>query len=191
MLDLPKLKKFGSARDQIDIEAIRDGIIVLPHNRYISVVRVAPINLELKSEADQDALIDLYESFLNGLPVPIQICIRTRVLRSEEFALRRSDALRLSESYLELVAELLDEAKVITRTFYLVISYAGDSRQGFDIARGQLLQQTRLVQKGLQNMGIQTNELTNADLFELFYSFYNEELSERQPLSAMQLEEAI
>lgn len=69
---LQKSNKKASARQQINIKGVKDGVLMLPRNQYRVVYEVSSINFELKSEDEQDALIDTYESFLNSLPCPLQ-----------------------------------------------------------------------------------------------------------------------
>lgn len=63
MFILQKSNKKVSSRKQIDIEGVRDGILILPDGHYRTVLNASSINFELKSEAEQDALIDTYQSF--------------------------------------------------------------------------------------------------------------------------------
>src|ERR1035437_9952432 len=65
-----------SSRRQIAIEGVDDGMLILPSHRYRIILEASSINFELKSEDEQDALIDTYQAFLNGLACPLQIIIR-------------------------------------------------------------------------------------------------------------------
>ena len=78
MFALQKSKTKASSRAQINIKGVRDGILLLPHNQYRVVLEVSSLNFELKSEEEQDAIIDTYESFLNSVGSNLQILIRTR-----------------------------------------------------------------------------------------------------------------
>ena len=73
-----KSKSKTSARNQIAIKGVRDGILILPNNQYRAILEVAALNFELRSDEEQDAIIDTYESVLNSVGVPLQILIRTR-----------------------------------------------------------------------------------------------------------------
>ena len=70
---LQKSKSKADARAQIDIEGVRDQVLILPGNSYRAVLDVSSVNFELKSEDEQDILIDTYESFLNSVGCPLQI----------------------------------------------------------------------------------------------------------------------
>lgn len=71
-----KSNKRASSRRQISIKGVKDGVLILPNNQFRIALEVSSLNFELKSEAEQDALIDTYESFLNSLPGPLQIIVR-------------------------------------------------------------------------------------------------------------------
>src|SRR5882672_1123291 len=72
---LRKSNKKVSSRQQIDIREIKDGVLILPNHRYRVVLHVSPVNFELRSEDEQDAIIETYESFLNSVGVPLQVLI--------------------------------------------------------------------------------------------------------------------
>src|SRR5438045_4119986 len=82
---LQKSRAKASARQQINIRGVNDGVLMLTKGRFRVVLEVSSINFELKSEDEQDALIDTYESFLNSLPCPLQIIIRIRELDMDNY----------------------------------------------------------------------------------------------------------
>jgi len=65
---LNKSKSKTNSRKQIAIKEVRNGIIVLPNKEYRLVIKTSSINFELKSEEEQDVIIDSYQNFLNSLP---------------------------------------------------------------------------------------------------------------------------
>src|SRR5665811_2126717 len=67
-----------SSRRQIQIKEVKDNILILPDNQFRMVIETSSINFELKSEEEQDVLIDNFQNFLNSLPSSLQILIRIR-----------------------------------------------------------------------------------------------------------------
>ena len=53
-----------SSRKQIDIKEVRDGVLILPGGKYRTILEVSSVNFELKSDEEQDVLIDNFENFL-------------------------------------------------------------------------------------------------------------------------------
>ena len=58
-----KREKFGSARTQVGIKEVRDGILILPYNRYRALLSTSSVNFELQSEDEQDVIIDTFQTF--------------------------------------------------------------------------------------------------------------------------------
>src|SRR3989344_9131023 len=78
MLLFNKSKDKLSSRRQIQIKEVKDGILVLPNHEYRVVIETSSINFELKSEDEQDVLIDGFQNFLNSLPCELQVLVRVR-----------------------------------------------------------------------------------------------------------------
>src|SRR6266480_6885689 len=75
-----------SSRRQIAIQGVdEDGTLKLPSEQYRAVLEVSSINLLLKSEAEQDAIIETYQTVLNSLACPIQIIIQIRELDVDKY----------------------------------------------------------------------------------------------------------
>lgn len=192
---LQKSNRKTSSRRQIDIEGVWDGILMLPGKQYRIALKVSSVNFELKSEDEQDALIETYQSFLNSLSYPMQILVRIRELDLDKYLeeFRESVADEKEEvyktqvqNYSEFVESLVVTNKILARNFYVVIPFIG-SDTNFDIVKEQLSIYSDMVAKGLARLGIHCHKLTSLELLDLFYSFYSPEQSKRQPLSKQTL----
>lgn len=195
MFILPKSKKKVSNRVQIAIDGARDGVLILPGAQYRMVLDVSPINFEVKSETEQDAIIDTYESFLNSLSCPLQILMRIREINMDSYLQKQEEKRDLELEpiykdqltyYNDFIKGLITLNKILTRHFYVIIPYTG-GKQDFATVREQLSQTSDAIQKGLSRLGMQTRELGSTELLDLFYSFYNEAQAKLQPLSAQAL----
>jgi hypothetical protein len=192
---LTKSKTKASSRQQIALKGVSDDVLLLPGNEYRAVMRVSAINFELKSEAEQDALIDTYQSFLNSLSTDLQILVRIRELDMDkylaDFARRsRSEVENVYQeqnaNYIQFVSKLVTTNKILTRHFYVVVPLSGET--DFAIVKEQLALTIEIVSKGLARMGMHTSRLKSLALLELFYSFYNPVDSKRQPLTDQTLQ---
>ena len=179
------------ARQQINIKGVKDSVLLLPRNRYRMVLEVSSVNFELKSEEEQDALIDTYESFLNALPCALQILIRIRELDMDRY-LSDLEARLAGEKepiyqaqikhYSAFVQRLVANNKILSRRFYVVLPYDA-AKEDFDAAKEQLNLNADMVSKGLMRLGVQTRQLDSLEILDLFHSFYNPEQAKRQPIS--------
>lgn len=189
MFALQKSNKKTSARQQINIKGVKEGILLLPRGRYRMVLEVSSVNFELKSEEEQDALIDTYESFLNSLPCPLQVIIRTRELdmtkyladlksrlSSEKEAVYKSQI----QNYSEFVQDLVADNRILSRHFYVVLPHTADD---FAAAKEQLTVNSDMVSKGFMRLGMHTRQLGSLEVLDLFHTFYNPAQAKRQPIT--------
>ncbi|MEO6760804.1 MAG: TraC family protein [Candidatus Saccharimonadales bacterium] len=198
MFILRKSNRRVSARQQIDIKGVKDGVLMLPNNHYRITLQVSPVNFELKSEAEQDAIIETYESFLNSVGTPLQILIRTREIDMDayldELAIKLSDETEpiyqtQLQNYNEFIRSLITTNKILTRHFYVVVPYDGTGKPEFELVKEQLGLTVDIVQKGLARLGMQSRLLSSLEVLDLFYSFYSPKQAKIQPLTdrALQL----
>lgn len=185
-----KSKKKASSRSQIAIKGVEDGILILPNYHYRLALHISSVNFELKSEAEQDALIDTYQSFLNSLATPLQIVVRVREMDLDryidDFQARVKDEpeeiyRNQIENYTEFVKSLISANKILTRQFYIILPH--DGKEDFAVIKEQLQLSADIVAKGLHRLGMQTKQLTSLEILDLFYSFYTLEQSKIQPLT--------
>ena len=161
MFTSKKSKTNVSSRRQIDIQGVRDGILLLPKQHYRVVLQISSINFELKSEDEQDALIDTYQSFLNSLASPIQIVVRVREMDMDRY-LHDFNARMVSEdepvykeqvkNYTEFVSSLVTKNKILSRHFYVVLPLHSMEKD-FAIIKEQLHLNIDIVSKGLSRLG--------------------------------------
>jgi hypothetical protein len=197
MLRLKPRSKKGGSRSQIDIEDIVGGIIKIPGGTYCQVLSTSSINFELKSEEEQDALIDTFEDFLNSIGFPLQFLIRTREIDIDDYLLNiREQTTKEPEAifkeqlnnYHSFIASLVASNKILTRTFYVIIPFSSPKNADQLLIKNQLNLRADIVIKNLARLGIQSRELDSIKIIDLFYSFYSPELSKSQPIAEIALQ---
>lgn len=196
MFLLHKSTKKVSSRRQISIKEVRDSILVLSKTQYRTILETSSINFELKSDEEQDVLLDSFQQFLQSLSCPIQILVRVRELDVDHYletiihgqAKEKETVYKQQrENYTEFVKKLVSGNKILSRRFYLVIPYEAKDTTDFSLIKEQLLLNQDLVSKGLERMGMKARPLNNLELLDLFYSFYNPSKAKIQPLTAQTL----
>ena len=196
MFALQKSKTKSSSRAQIAIKGVRDGILILPGNQYRAVLEVSSLNFELKSEEEQDAIIDTYESFLNSVGSSLQILIRTREIDMDKYLEELNERLhgetekvykQQLKNYDEFIRSLITTNKILTRHFYLIVPYTATNKTDFELVQEQLNLKLDIVAKGMTRLGMHTKELSSLEVLDLFYSFYNPVQAKIQPLTEQAL----
>ena len=121
----PKQKAGASSTQRyVDVEEIRDGIIVLKSGALRSVLLVSSLNFDLKSSEEQDAIISQYQAFLNSLDFPIQIVASSRRFNVEPYlellndkeAVQENELLRFQiAEYKNFIKNLTDVSNIRSR----------------------------------------------------------------------------
>ncbi len=126
----------------VDIETIRDGVVILKTGELRAVLMCSSINLALKSQDEQDALIYQYQNFLNGLDFPLQFVVHSRKLDitdyiediKEYLKNQKNELLRIqTEEYIEFIESFVGMQNIMAKTFYAVVPFSPkeDKKKGF------------------------------------------------------------
>jgi type IV secretory pathway VirB4 component len=123
----------ASTQNYVDVEAIRDGVVVLKNGSLRSVILISSLNFDLKSSQEQDAIIAQYQQFLNSLDFPIQIVISSKRFNiapyletiKSQVSVSQTELLRFQiEEYQEFISNLSEIANIMSKTFYIVVPFA-------------------------------------------------------------------
>jgi len=125
-----------STQQFVDIESIKNGVLVLKSGGLRKILMVSGINFDLKSEEEQGIIIGAFQNFLNTLEFSIQFLVHSRKMNisvyleklrqretQEENGLLKN---QISE-YIEFVRSFVENNAVMAKTFFAVVPY--DSMQ--------------------------------------------------------------
>lgn len=122
----------NSTQRFLDIAEIKDNTIVMKDGTLRAVLLVSSINFALKSEDEQNAVIDAYVRFLNNLSFNLQIVIQSRELDIDNYLnyLKGKEKEQINKllkvqtaDYIEYVKELTSLGKIMNKRFYVVVPY--------------------------------------------------------------------
>jgi type IV secretory pathway VirB4 component len=183
----------------LEMEEIREGILILKDKSLRGVLAVSSLNFALKSEEEQNAIIYQFQNFLNSLDFSVQIYIQSRRLnltgyleRLKEFEEKQTnELLKLqTRSYIEFIKNLMAGGSIMTKNFYIIVPFhpiliPGKKEKSstltdeeFERAKTQLWQRMEFVAHGLRNCGLFCAPLNTQELIELFWSIYHPEEAE-------------
>lgn len=199
--------KPASATQQfVSVKEIRNGVIVLKDGGYRGVLICSAINFGLKSADEQHAITLGFQNFLNTLDFSIQIVVNSRrmdlrpylALLEEKAPEQRTELMRIQlREYIEFVRSFADQANIMTKSFYVVVSYSPKSspasalsainflkhessaqksasaQTSFEEDRAQLEQRLTLVASGLAGTGVRAVPLGTEEVIELLYRSFN------------------
>lgn len=144
-MELLKAKKnigASSTQKYVDVEEMRDGVMVLKNGALRAVLLVSSINFDLKSSQEQDAIISQYQAFLNSLDFPVQIVIQSRRFNIDPYLDSLKDEEKQQENellrfqigeYGNFIKKLSEVSNIMSKYFYIVVPFspAEDQSSGF------------------------------------------------------------
>lgn len=148
----------GSTQDNLPIEDIVDGVVILKDGSASKVLQVSSVNFDLLSEREQGALVFAYGGILNSLNFPIQIVISsttkdvTNYLSNLEAAKNSQQNEKLREriaSYKKFVEETVKRNDVLSKTFYIVVPFSS-LELGIKNAQKQILSSINPIKKEVE-----------------------------------------
>ena len=131
-----------ATQQYLDIAEIKDNAIIMKDGTLRAVLLVSSINFALKSEDEQNAVIDSYVRFLNNLTFTLQIVIQSRELNIDNYLEYLSNKEKeqtnkllkvQTADYMEYIKELTSLGKIMNKRFYVIVPYdpMTDKRKNF------------------------------------------------------------
>ncbi len=131
--------KSKATQDFVPIKEIRDGIVILKDGGLRLILMVSSLNIALKAEDEQAALIMQFQNFLNSLDFSIQIFIQSRqfdirpyvALLENRLHEQMNDLLKIqTKEYVDFIKNLTETTNIMTKNFFIVVPYAAPSLGG-------------------------------------------------------------
>jgi len=117
----------------LEVQDIREGVLLLKNNSIRGVLMVSSINFALKSEEEQSAIVYAFQTFLNSLDFSCQIVMQSRNINItpyldslKDLEEKQTNELlrRQTSSYREFIKSMVVQDTVMTRNFYIVVPYS-------------------------------------------------------------------
>lgn len=136
-----KAKALPSTQAYVNLAQIQDGIVITRDRKLERVLLVSPLNMALKSEQEQNAIIGQYQNFLNSLNFSIQIVIQSKkldlgphlALLKSRLQVETNELIRLQlDEYMYFLQRLINVVNVMDKRFLVVIPFSpsGAKREG-------------------------------------------------------------
>jgi hypothetical protein len=179
------------------LRAIGDGMCLMDRDRYIAVIEASPMGFALKGARERRQLTLAFNRFLHTIHFPIQILVRTDVLRLDDYLgemKAREEALEAHlrpalGDYLRFLQESSHMEHLLRRRFYIVLCWQGTDSRSRPLKRGEVLweeaQQAMdrwqaAVMEGLRPLGVSVRRLTTQELYEFVFQALNSRPVDRE-----------
>lgn len=125
-------KAATASQNFVPIEQVRDGIVVLEDGSLRALLMASSINLALKSEDEQAAVLMQFQNFLNSLDFSVQFFIQSRELDIHPYIALLEDAYKKQDTelmkiqvreYIDFVKGFTEGSSIMSKSFFVVIPY--------------------------------------------------------------------
>ena len=110
------------------MKILDNGVILLKDFSYVKILKITPINYNLKSNLEKEAFLNSYKLFLKTCDFDIQILIQStkkdlskNILNIKNKESENEIIKNLSKKYIHYIQELNDNKKVSSKNFYILI----------------------------------------------------------------------
>ena len=167
-------------------EIDKEGVVKLKNNKLIKIIKISPINYNLKSDLEKEAILNSYKIFLKTCNFNIQILFQSNkedlthhILNIKKNISKKENKYleKISKNYIEYINKINLERKSSSKDFYIIISSDSNNRNKYieseEIIKNQLKENYFKIKECLSRLGNYVEELSNKkEVEKLFFSFF-------------------
>jgi hypothetical protein len=162
---------------------------------YRGMIKVDTISFSLLSGDDQDAVIEGFKAFLNGISFPIQILVRNLPYRPDEYLRAMETAQRgpaeMARDYAQFVRILASKHLSVKHEFYIIVpsDHSKIRNKTLALVNAQMQLQTRIDEQllRLQQLGLTGHRLDDREILALYQSCLLSEETRQHLLTDQQI----
>jgi type IV secretory pathway VirB4 component len=121
-----------ATQEFVPIKEVRNGIVILKDGSLRALLMASSINLALKSQEEQQAVIAQFQNFINSLEFTAQFFIQSRdldirpyiALLEDRYAKELDDLMRTQiREYIAFIKDFTERANIMSKNFFIVVPY--------------------------------------------------------------------
>ena len=170
-----------SIQKWIPIEQILDkGIIKIRKNKYIKILKVIPINFNLKTQLEKESILNSYKIFLKTCNFDMQILIQSKkedlsghIENIQKISQKENNKIikEYSKEYLKFIKEKNNNNKSASKNIYLIIKNNTDNLEENIIQ--ELNEKYFKIKDCLIRCGNVVFECNKTEIKNILFSFFN------------------
>ena len=184
-----KVSKINSVQNWLPFDKVlENGIIKLKDNSYVKIIKIIPINFNLKSNLEKEAILNSYKIFLKTCNFDIQILIQSNKEDLSKHISKIKNQIKeenknlklLSNKYINFIQKTNKNKKSSSKNFYILIKeFPENKKQKINensekIIFDKLNDKYFSIKECLSRCGNTVMDISDKNLSEkILYSFFN------------------
>lgn len=156
----------------------------LENKKYIKIIRVKPINYNLKSNLEKESILNSYRILFKTCKFDFQILIQSnkedlskhfskieKISKSEEKNIQK-----ISQKYIEFIKRLNNEKRSSSKNYFIILKYEDKNNEVEDLenyAIENLNNNYFKIKDSLSRCGNVVEEIKEEEIIEILFSFFN------------------
>ena len=166
-------------------QILKEGIIEIENNIYIKILEVTPINYNLKSDLEKEAILNSFKIFFRTCQFDIQILIQSNkedlthhISRIKKYVSKKENKYlkNISENYIQYISNLNNNKKSSSKKFYIIIKNQlfNKKKKNMEIIKQELNEKYIKIKECLARCGNKVNNIDDKEeILKIFFSYLN------------------
>ena len=168
-----------STQEWLIIEKVDDnGILKIKNkNTYVKILKVFPINFNLKTNLEKEAILNSFKIFLKTCNFNLQILIHTnkedisKIINNIKISKNKKISI-ISQEYINFLKKINSEKQTSTKNYYIIISQDYEEENQDNIYYS-LNEKYLKIKECLNKCGNQVKECKKDEVLKIFHFFLN------------------
>lgn len=123
-----KFKKAQTTQEWLPFENIYSNGLIFYKNSFIKILKIQPINYDLKSNLEKESILNSYKNFLKTCDFDIQILIQSKkedisktLSQIQEIQESNPKIQDIKEHYIHYISQMNKEKNASSKNFYIIV----------------------------------------------------------------------
>ena len=161
-------------------KTLEKGIIKIEKNKYIKILKIIPINFNLKTQLEKESILNSYKIFLKTCNFDMQILIQSKkedlsnhVENIQDISQKEKNKIikKYSEEYIKFIKEKNNKNKSASKNIYLIIKNNSENLEENIIQ--ELNEKYFKIKDNLLRCGNLIFECDKNEIKKILFSFFN------------------
>ena len=179
----------NSTQEFLPFEKVfENGIIKLKNNSYVKIIKIIPINFNLKSNLEKEAILNSFKIFLKTCNFDIQILIQSNkedlskhISKIKNKTENEQENIQLlSNKYINFIQKINKDKKSSSKNFYIIVKeFPENKKKKVDENREKIIfdklnDKYFNIKECLSRCGNKVEDISNKEAcIKIIYSFFN------------------